>query len=562
LRKSCIGSSIIKTCFPLATYLLFIQVLLFLLSVVLLRHLYWRTRFFVHMFQQSGYKLNEFWLWMKDHWNSHVLNGTHALTNVLLLLFVVFIGHWFTPTAPAVIISVYLMIWFWPVDLYRRQEKKPLAYTARVQRLLIPVTLLVILFPVLGALAAQLLKGMLPDVYMLAFGWVFGVIMVPFWVLLAGFLTKPIEKYIQKGFIRSAQQKLASMPGLTVIGITGSYGKTSTKFALASMLSERFSVCFTPGSFNTPMGICKVINNDLQAHHQVLILEMGARYPGNIAELCEIAHPNIAILTIIGKAHLETFGSQEVIAKTKGELIQSLHPGELAVVNADDHRVMAQAARRNDISVIGAGLQQGDFTATDIRYDASGCSFTVCHKDGRQVPVRTGLLGQHNVYNILFGFAVGDHLGLRLETLALAVSRMEPVEHRLQLKQTATYTVIDDAFNSNPVGARNAIDVLAGFQGGKRVLVTPGMVELGDIEEEENFMLGEHIGTSGIEQVILVGQKQTKPIQDGLRSAGYPEEKTLIVKSLFEANAWLQQHLTRGDVVLYENDLPDMYVED
>lgn len=546
----------------MATYLLIIQILLFLLSVVMLRHLYWRTRFYVHMFQQSGYKLNEFWQWMKVNWNSHVLNGTHALANILLLVFVVFIGHRFTPTAPVVIISVFLIVWFWPVDLYKRKEKKPLVYTARVQRLLVPVILMVLVFPVFGLFVSRYGQAVVPDVYMQAFGWVFGVILVPFIVLFAGLITKPVEHYIQRGFIKSAQKKLASMPELVVIGITGSYGKTSTKFALATMLSERFSVCFTPGSFNTPMGICKVINNDLQSHHQVLILEMGARYPGNIAELCDIAHPNISMLINIGKAHLETFGSQEVIAKTKGELIQALHPGELAVVNADDHRVMEQAARRNDISVITAGLAQGDFTATNIRYGADGCSFTVVHKDGAQVQVSTSLLGQHNVHNILLGFAVGHHLGLRMETLALAASRIEPVEHRLQLKSNGVYTVIDDAFNSNPVGARNAIDVLAAFQGGKRVLVTPGMVELGDVEAEENFRFGEHIGASGIEQVILVGDKQTKPIQEGLKASGYPSEQTMVVKSLFEANAWLQQNLAQGDVVLYENDLPDVYVQD
>lgn len=523
--------------------------------------MYWRTRFFVHMFQQSGYKLNEFWTWMKINWNSHVLNGTHALTNILLLVFVIFIGHRFTPTAPVVIISVFLIIWYGFVDLYRRKEKKPLVLTPRVQRLLVPVTALALFFPVMGFFISRMTGAVVPDVYILAFGWVFGVILIPFIVLFAGLLTKPVEAAIQRGFIRSAQARLASMPNLTVIGITGSYGKTSTKFALATMLKERFSVCFTPGSFNTPMGICKVINNDLQSHHQILILEMGARYPGNIAELCEIAHPNIAILTIIGKAHLETFGSQEVIAKTKGELIQALRPGELAVVNADDPLVMEQVGRRNDISVITAGLQQGDFTASDIRYGAAGCSFTVTHRDGARAEVTTPLLGQHNVHNILLGFAVGHHLGLRMETLALAASRMEPVEHRLELKSNGVYSVIDDAFNSNPVGARNAVDVLAAFEGGKRVLVTPGMVELGESEAEENYRFGQHIGASGIEKVILVGDKQTRPIQEGLKASGYPQDQTMVVKSLFEANSWLKENLSRGDVVLYENDLPDVYLE-
>jgi UDP-N-acetylmuramoyl-tripeptide--D-alanyl-D-alanine ligase len=529
------------------------------MNVVLLRHLIWRTRFFIHVYQLSGYKQNEFWSWMKDNWNSRILTPTHALSNLLLLLFLVFISEWFTPTAPPVIITVFMIAWYLPVSDYNRREKKPLAITARVQRLMVPLFLITAFLPYVGVRTSFFLTKMLPDVYIMAFGWVLAIMLVPFFVLLSGFLMVPVERWIQQGFVRQAQRKLASMPGLKVIGITGSYGKTSTKFALATMLSERYSVCFTPGSFNTPMGICKVINNDLQPHHQVLILEMGARYRGNISELCSIAHPNIAVLTNIGKAHLETFGSQQAIAETKGELLEALKPGEFAVVNSDDALVMARASLRNDISLVSAGLEGGDFKASDIRYDARGCSFTVTDPQGESVLVETRLLGHHNVHNVLLGFAVGSILGLRLPTLALAASRIEPVEHRLELKPAGDYTIIDDAFNSNPVGARNAIDVLASFEGGRRIVVTPGMVELGDSEIEENRSFGEHIGRSGIEQVVLVGRERAKPLFEGLRQAGFPEENVHVASSLFEANDWLRHYLESGDVVLYENDLPDTY---
>ena len=496
---------------------------------------------------------------MKDHWNSRVLTATHALSNLLLLLFLVFISQWFTPTAPTVIITVFMIVWYLPVSDYNRREKKPLAFTPRIQRLMVPLVLIIAFLPYVGVRTSFFLTNMLPDVYIMAFGWVLAIMLVPFYVMFSGLVMKPVERSIQQGFIRAAQKKLASMPGLKIIGITGSYGKTSTKFALATMLSERYSVCFTPGSFNTPMGICKVINNDLQSHHQILILEMGARYRGNIAELCGIAHPNIAVLTNIGKAHLETFGSQEVIAQTKGELLEALNPGETAVVNADDALVMSRAALRNDISVLSAGLHGGDFRASDIRYDARGCSFTVTDPQGEQVRVETRLLGHHNVHNVLMGFAVGSVLGLRLPTLALAASRIEPVEHRLELKSAGDYTIIDDAFNSNPVGARNAIDVLASFEGGRRIVVTPGMVELGDSEVEENRSFGEHIGRSGIEQVVLVGKDRAKPIYEGLKEAGFPEQNIYVASGLFDANDWLRGFIAPGDVVLYENDLPDSY---
>ncbi|MCH8495910.1 MAG: UDP-N-acetylmuramoyl-tripeptide--D-alanyl-D-alanine ligase [Balneolales bacterium] len=530
------------------------------MSAVMMWHLYWRTRFFVHTFQLSGYKLSEFWSWLKENWNTHVINLTHAFSNILLLVMVLLLSDRFTQTAPIVLLTISMTLWYWPVDLYRKKEKKPLVVTSRVQRLLVPIVFFGSIFPLLGVQLSFLARNMLPDPYILTFGCVFGVILIPFVVLLAGLLTKPVETFIQRSFIRQAQRKLASMPNLKVIGITGSYGKTSTKFALATLLSERYSVCFTPGSFNTPMGICKVINNDLEPTHQILILEMGARYKGNIKELCDIAHPNVAVLTNIGKAHMETFGSQQAIAQTKGELLEALHPGEVAIVNADDALVMERAHMRNDISLISAGVEAGDFRATNIRYDANGCSFTVTFKNEESVQVQTPLLGLHNVQNILLGFAVGHHFGLRLETMALAASRIEPVEHRLELKPAGKYTIIDDAFNSNPVGARNAIDVLAAFEGGRRIVVTPGMVELGDIEVQENTAFGEHIGRSGVEIVVLVGPQQTLPIRNGLRNAGYPDDQIHIAENLFEANNWIKSQLQDGDFILYENDLPDTYI--
>jgi UDP-N-acetylmuramoyl-tripeptide--D-alanyl-D-alanine ligase len=318
-------------------------------------------------------------------------------------------------------------------------------------------------------------------------------------------------------------------------------------------------VCFTPGSFNTPMGITKVINDDLDATHQILILEMGARYAGNIDELCRIARPDVSVFSNVGIAHLETFGTQTAIAETKGAIIRHLPPGGTAVVNADDSLVMGQA-NRTDISVMAVGLHKGRLRAEDIRYDATGCHFTVTDGTDKSVRVSSRLLGAHNVQNILLGFGVGLTFGLRLETMALAASRIEPVEHRLELKSAGPYTIIDDAFNSNPVGAANAVEVLRSFTGGRRAIVTPGMVELGDVEADENRRFGEAIGRSGIELAILVGLERSKPIAEGIRATGFPEDRIRIEASLFTANEFLRTWLQEGDVVLYENDLPDVYV--
>lgn len=540
------------------TYLLIVHGMVWLMALVLIRHGLYRGRFFLHRYQQSGYKLNEYWGWLKLNWNEHVLTPTFALYNVVLLA-MMFLGRTtLNETASVWILSLFAIVWFGSVALYTARPKKPLSFTARVKRLLIPAFLLFAGLPVLAIITVNRIPSTFPDPYVLAFLLASSSLLQPFFLFLAGWVMKPVENLIQKGFIRKAKEKLATMPDLKIVAITGSYGKTSTKFVIKTLLAERFNVCFTPGSYNTPMGITMVINNDLDASHQILILEMGARYAGNIDELCEIARPDVSVFTNVGLAHLETFGSVETIAHTKGAIIRHLPNNGTAVVNSDDMQVMSQVTR-NDISVIPVGLHSGRLQAETIRYDASGCHFTAVLDGIERADVTTKLLGAHNVHNILIGFGVGLHFGLRLQTMALAASRIEPVEHRLELKRIGRAVMIDDAFNSNPVGAANAVEVLSQFTTGRRIIVTPGMVELGEIEEAENRQFGVVIGKAAIELVILVGIERSKPILEGVLSTGYPMDQVRVEPTLFTANEFLRGYLQDGDVVLYENDLPDLY---
>ncbi|MGD8426258.1 MAG: UDP-N-acetylmuramoyl-tripeptide--D-alanyl-D-alanine ligase, partial [Balneolaceae bacterium] len=398
------------------------------------------------------------------------------------------------------------------------------------------------------------------DMYILSFGWVLGSAVLPFFIFFAGLLTMPLEAYVHRHFITLAKKKLSRMPHLTVIGITGSYGKTSTKFMIRDLLSERYSVCSTPASYNTPMGICKVINNDLQAHHQVLILEMGARYEGNIEELCDIAEPDIAVVTNIGIAHLETFGSKYAIAQTKSSIVKRTKPGGKAVLNADDERVSNMADLRSDIEIIMAGIDKGDIRAKDITYGREGMKFNVT-ADKESELFEMKILGKHNIQNMLLAVGVAHSLGIRLTTMALAAGRMTPVAHRLELKKQGSITVIDDAFNSNPVGAQNAVETLAQFKTGRRVIITPGMIELGELQEEKNREFGQQIGEANLDLVILVGQNQTKAIKEGIKQTNFDMEKVKTVRSLYDANRIMHNYAENGDVVLYENDLPDSFNE-
>lgn len=493
--------------------------------------------------------------------------ATYAITvdllsfNLVVLILATFLDSYLTLTAPVLIIFIFALFWCAPVGKYtKNQAKKPLVFTRRLIWLSVVFGILGSVIPIYGTLRAISYGILFPEIYTLAFAWVLGSLLLPFILLLAGWLLYPVESIIQDSFKRQARNKLASLPDLKTIAITGSYGKTSTKFFIKTILSERFNICFTPGSYNTPMGICKVINNDLQPAHQILILEMGARYEGNIAELCKIAKPDIAVLTNIGVAHLETFGSIEAIRDTKGEILNHLSDDGVAVINADDHQ-LKQLVNNRDFKTVTAGLEGGDFKATNISYDESGCRFTVTAPGGTSENISTQILGSHNVQNLLLAFAVGHHFGMRLKTMALAARNIEPVEHRMELKKNDSITIIDDAFNSNPVGATNAVETLARFKSGRRIIITPGMVELGDKEEEENEQFGFVIGNSKLDHVYLVGPTQTKPILEGIRRSGFDMDKVTVVNTLFEANKQLRENFQAGDVVLYENDLPDVYNE-
>ncbi len=541
---------------------------------VFIRHSLHRLRFFLHMFQQLGYKTNELRQWLSSNLIAKVFTVEHLLYSFLLLAMYFFLAERITLTAGAITMSVFTIFWFFGTSKYKpEKEKKPLVYTPRMKRL--GGTLLLFFF----ALWFFLLDSgfdlrqvqdfseafIIADPYFIAYTLLFTDVFVPFILYIGAWLLKPVEAIIQNGFKRKARKKLASMPDLKVVAITGSYGKTSTKFVINAFLKERMNVCVTPGSYNTPMGICKVINNDLNAQHNVLILEMGARYAGNIKELCDIAQPDIAVLTNIGVAHLETFGSKEVIVREKSTLARELKPGGTLILNGDDPNLRQLSnINRDDIKIVLTG-ESGTITATDVEVSAAGTEFSLnwLSESGvvkQSEKIRTKLLGAHNIQNFLLGAAVGSEFGIRPQTIALAASAIEPVEHRLQLKERNGMLIIDDAFNSNPIGAQNAVDILVSFKKGRKIIITPGMIELGDLEYEENRKFGEHIGLADIDLVILVGKDRTRPILEGITSSIKGNNKeVLIVDTLFEANDILNDYARAGDIVLYENDLPDTF---
>jgi UDP-N-acetylmuramoyl-tripeptide--D-alanyl-D-alanine ligase len=519
-----------------------------------------RVRFFLHIFQLETYKFDRYGRWLADHVRSTVVRPSHGAGAVVLVLGAFGVSVVDLSWVALVALGAWTCAFISSRRYRSDEEKKPLQFTARMTRLAIPTGILALAPVACGGLYGWTLGDPTGILWYLG-GFLVADLGAPLWVALGGGLMYPVETAIQEGFKRQARRRLQERSDLTVIGITGSYGKTSTKFIVAELLRQKYNVYATPSSYNTPMGLCLAVNEHLRPEHQALILEYGIRYPGDMNELCNIAKPDTAVVTTVGVAHLETMGSQDNIAAEKGKLVERTPPDGPTILNVDDERVAAMAGRTEGPvwRVSTEDHPDADITARHIRYDTSGTAFNVTDDTGTEVSFQTELLGRHNVLNVLLSVAVGRSMGLRLRQMAHAARRLEPVEHRLQLRERGDVTIIDDAFNSNPVGARNAVEILSEMDGGRRVIVTPGMIELGDRQWDENEALGTYIARHDLDLVVLVGEEQTAPIREGLSAAQFPDERIRVSSSLSDAQRFLERYLDPGDVVLYENDLPDQY---
>jgi UDP-N-acetylmuramoyl-tripeptide--D-alanyl-D-alanine ligase len=447
--------------------------------------------------------------------------------------------------------------------LIRRRQAKPLVFTARARRLF-AVALAIPSLVLLGAAIAAIAGA--PAWVVAAIGTATGLLSVvaaPELLFVANAAVKPIQALDNRRFVQRARRKLEETEPL-VVGITGSFGKTTTKACVASVCELRGSTYATPASFNTYLGVVRAINEGLSTKHRTFIAELGAYRPGDIAELCELVRPEVGVLTAIGPAHLERFGSLDAIERAKGELAAGLPADGVYVTNADDPRCMrtTESTEARVVLFSTTGAPEAEITAAGISMAEGTTSFTLRLRGGEEVPVRSRLLGRHNVGNLLAAAAVGMSLDLSLDAIARALARVTPPAHRLApiLNRQAGIVVIDDAYNSNPVGAAAALEVLASHQAERRLLVTPGMVELGEREAEENQRFGTR-AAEVCDLVVLVGEERSRPILAGLTAASFPNSQIHIVANASEAEALLAKTTRRGDVVLFENDLPDLYAE-
>lgn len=511
----------------------------------------------IQMLQQNSYRIDRYWRWVSPQ-----ITSAWRLVDVALL-FLLF-STLLTPYMSGFIIALTAIVKI--VIILRKKYKKPLVFTNRVKRiygvtafLALAVTAYFIVMAATGRAddwwykEARMAVPLGIMLVIAIFSWAF--------VIAAVFILTPVENSINRKYWNEADSLLRSNRNLTVVGITGSFGKTSTKHYLTRILSEQFDVLMTPGSYNTPMGVIRTVREMMRPNHTIFVCEMGAKQKGDVKEICDLVHPQIGIITAVGPMHLESFKTIENVQATKFELADALPADGLAVVNNDfefcaDRKVDNVPCVRYAVS----DPSGADFIATDIVYSPEGTSFRVEGPDGFSLDLQTRLLGECNISNLLAAVIVARRLGVPDKKIQYAVSRIEQVEHRLNVKRTpGGVTIIDDAFNSNPSGSRMAVDVLAGFGPGKRIIVTPGMIELGDSQYKLNYELGSHIaGRADI--AVIVGLYNREALHNGIKSSDMTDKTEVILADSFKhAQEILAGILKSGDTVLYENDLPDTF---
>ncbi|MBR3941099.1 MAG: hypothetical protein IKJ71_02935 [Bacteroidaceae bacterium] len=496
------------------------------------------AKYDIHMFQLSSYRYSRYFRWLVP---GNIISQKRFIAFMMLVPALVpnYVGVGF---ATGITIGAWAVTW-------REKFKTPLVYTMRVKRLFATNILLFVAITALALLFATEWATVIIAATL---------ILSNFLMLLANLVNTPIEKAINRHYYNDAKRIIDSHKGLIIIGVTGSFGKTSTKNYLASVLAEKYNVLVTPGNFNTLLGVIRTIREQLRPYHQVFIVEMGAKQNNDIKEICDLVHPTIGIVTAVGEMHLETFKTVENIQETKFELINSLPAGGLGVINYDSEYIKSYKGIKSPCKIIRYAVEgEGDYKANNVVYGAGGVSFTL----GNGEHYSSRLLGVGNLLNILASIAVADHLGVPANKQRNAIARLQPVEHRLSMKVANGITVLDDAYNSNPTGAKMSLGVLKEFavgEGNKRIVITPGFVEMGTRQADANKELGRTIAVS-CDYAIIVNAVNREAIKSGIEEGGLPAEKYFLADSLNHAHQQLAKILRPGDVVLYENDLPDNF---
>ena len=540
---------------------IFVYLIIALLNTVLI--FFASQKFFLAM-QQVGYKGYRYIKWLFSKKNQYLTRL--MLLSLLGFMFFMVLAITFAPivgrrVAPYIGFIAYIFFTVVYINAERHViSKVPLKITRRMVRLMITyvlvtfaVTLLIVLL--CNAINYELSKLSFDVFLTLKYSLIaLSPLLAPFVLFVAYSINKPFEDYNNKKYIERTK-KVLSDTNIIKIGITGSYGKTSVKEILKAILSVKYRVLCTPKSYNTPLGISLSVK-ELDGTYDIYIAEMGARNEGDIKELSKIVNPDIALLTGISEQHLETFRTVENLKNTKFELFENLKDGGKAFFSIESESALELANRFKGEKYL-SGTEGAFSYATDVRTSTTGVKFTL-NLDGEKIDCETSLLGRHTVYNIALASAVAKKLGLTNEEISLGISRLHSVEHRLQLMPGGKgITIIDDSYNANSAGVIAALLTLDDFTG-RKIIVTPGLIELGKDQAKVNYEFGKEIAKH-CDLLIISAKHNAEMLIHGFTDGGKSTEDIIFQKNLVLAKQELSKIVKEGDVVLFENDLPDIY---
>lgn len=531
---------------------------IFLVNILfVLTYSYYKIINALQSYQQSAYANDRYIKYIKENYKYTL--GINEILVILILLFIPipFIQQILTA------IFLYYNLQFFQMSKKRFTEKLPLKITPRIKRQII--TLIIIM----GVLFISILK-LSYQIYTINFNnlfiyislpliiWLTMIYFINFIIIFVGIINSPIEKAIQNKFKKMAQKKIIQNKNLCVIGITGSYGKTSIKNIINSVLCDYEVTLQTPSSFNTPMGLSITVNNNLNNLYQNFIAEMGAYYKGEIKELCDLVHPQIGVVSSIGPQHLETFKNIETIQETKMELIESLPENGLGVLNYDN-KYIREYKIQNNVKIKWYSLEEEnvDLYAYDIQYLNTGTKFKIKLKENNEYniyEIETKLLGKHSIYNILSAIIVADFKGISINQIISKIKQLEPIEHRLELKIiNKDYQIIDDSFNANIDGLKEGVNILSKMESVRKILITPGLIDGGKYNDKLNKEFASSI-PDDITDILIIGNYNKDILIDNINNKDRVKTFDNFIDGMNYAN------LLKGTkTILIANDLPDKY---
>lgn len=443
--------------------------------------------------------------------------------------------------------------------------RKSAKYTTKALLLLTLTFVQQILVLILSGILLQFtFNNILVVLFTLALVWYCFFILSFVFLIQAKDILWPIDYFAKKRLIGNAKAKLKTLNNLKVIGITGSYGKTTMKETLYTFLSEEFKVVKTEGNNNTPIGIAKTILNKLDNSTEFFIVEMGEYVKGDVKALCEIVPPDISVITGINEAHLERYLTMDNAISTKFEIVEFAKDNALVLLNADDALTIQHYkdyVKEKPIKFFSAlNDKKCEITFSDYNFDQDGKGQSFKLKIGdKEEKINTSILGEYIIGNIIAGFLLGDYLNIPTSKLKYAANTLKAVEHRLQpIFNPNDILVIDDTYNGNSDGFKQGIKLLEKFNKRRKVYVTPGLVETGSLAESLHLEIGKDLARVA-DIVILIKNSVTHYIEKGLIDNGFKSENIIWYDNSKVVWEELNTNLKPNDVVLLQNDWSDNY---